>query len=855
MTTIFNEIISINNEENILRSDPKIITDLLVKPIKIEELKYKYYDLKEFIVLTGSKNKDTITDNDFNREFSKKTCDLLTYINWDNVVVAGGALVNIITNNTNKLNDIDLFIYDLDIENAILKVEHIVDAIKQKTKDMNYEIRTYVNKNVINIYVFDTKKILQIQIILRLYTTMAHILIGFDVDCCAIAYNGKTILITERGLNSFRYRVNVASLERRSPSYENRLIKYSIRGFDVITNFEYEKIYNKLFFMKSDKFGFTRLLEQELINNGQLKNIIFSNTLRFRQTQNYINTNYSFYGKENLEIKNVANIENCITKFNANIEDDSMKFKEYSIKNINFMQRNTMDQLTGSFEPITDQDWIDGQNNCKDPLGRSKEFLDLKYNTYSNSNDFENLEIFDISNFDAKCLAVMYVENEKDVIKIIENKYIPKKNNMYKIEPVKLAILLSRTKLAEILMKGHKYETVKELIYMMDNDKLFTKYCNYAEISYTEVDKILVEKYACENISDNIHNQNINNNLIDEFYNLTPLQMSIKLALEPIQSYYSKLDISKIPYEVIKILYEKNIFTYQILKNYIIKKFNEEELNTFYDSFNSNEQENNLYKYVLNRFYFNENKKSKEASDNIIKLFKNKGLWKETDSNVSIYEIFNKIFFTYPNLYTCMLNIFDENLTLDIIMKLLGNSKAFDMLFDYVLFLDDIKLVQKLIIKDDLYVKLKYHYIVSKDLNPKIYELFEQLEKERVNDKIKNNKILKNNEFHTNALNDGILSDNYIRDENVFGMTPDDNIIAKLLLLYNKVFNKLEKMNDKDLQTLKNMRKSVNVIKRNNEFNIVDEDYFYSLELHKLFFDKNIQNITQTNIENIDESV
>ena len=272
-----------------------------------------------------------------------------------------------------------------------------------------------------------------------------------------------------------------------------------------------------MFFMTSEKFGFTRLLEQELINNGQLKNIIFSNTLRFRQTASYVSTSsHSYYGKENLEIKDVANTENCITKYNANIDDDSMKFKEFSIKNIQFMEHNTMEQFTGSFEPITDKDWIDGykksdtsqQNKTQfiDSLGRSQDFLNLKYNLYKSPNDFENIDISDISNFDAKCLAVMYLKNEKDIVRIVENKYIPKKYNMYKIEPVKLAILLGRTKLAEKLMKGHSYDTMKELIYMMDNDKLFTKYCNFAGISCTDVDKALVEKYACENISDNIHN-------------------------------------------------------------------------------------------------------------------------------------------------------------------------------------------------------------------------------------------------------------------------------------------------------------------------------------------------------------
>jgi hypothetical protein len=113
----------------------------------------------------------------------------------------------------------------------------------------------YINSinHVINVYVFDTKKVLQVQIILRLYDTLAQILVGFDVDCCCIAYDGKNLITTERGFNALKYRTNVANLNRRSPSYENRLIKYSTRGFSVVTNFDYKSIYNKLFFNKKDK--------------------------------------------------------------------------------------------------------------------------------------------------------------------------------------------------------------------------------------------------------------------------------------------------------------------------------------------------------------------------------------------------------------------------------------------------------------------------------------------------------------------------------------------------------------------------------------------------------------------------
>lgn len=846
MSAVFDNIIAIGNAEDNLRKNPLTITNSLVKPISIDKLVYEPNDFGENIVLSGNKKREVISNDSFNKEFSKKTFDLLTYIHWDNVVVAGGSLVNIITNNSSKINDIDMFIYGLDTDSAKLKVDHVINSIRQKALDMKYDTRVYMNKNVINIYVFDTKKLLQVQIILRLYDTLAHILVGFDVDCCAIAYNGKEILTTDRGYYALKYRVNVANLKRRSPSYENRLIKYSFRGFDVVTNFNYKNVYNKMFFMASENYGFTRLLEQELINNGQLKNIIFNNTLRFRQTATYT-SNYSSYGRENLEIKDVANTENSITKYNANIEDDTMKFREYNIKNIELMQKNVLEQFTGSFNPITDEDWLNGHNSEeKDNLGRSKAFINLKYNKYKNISEFENIDISDISNFDAKCLAVMYLENEADIVRIVENKYIPKKNNMYRIEPVKLAILLGRTKLAEKLMKGHSYETMKELIYMMDNDKLFTKYCNSIGASCTDVDKTLVSKFNCENISDNIHNQNKGNNVIDEFYNMPKLDMLIKLGVEPTQNFYYSLDFSKLPFEALKILYEKNIINSYTLAKYIIRTFKDEEVMEFHSIVLGIDEEN-INKFIINKFNNRENSKSKELDFNVRKLLKLKKAWTEHMNYASIYDEYNCINSINPNLYTCMINIKDTNLTLDKVIKFIGTGQAFDILIEFILFLDDVSLIQKLIPKDDLYVKLKYHYYINKDTSPKVYQFFEQIDKDRQTDKIKTNKIIKNTDYHINALMDGELPSDYVRTENVFGMTPDDNIIAKMLLLYNKVFNKKKPMNDKDIHTLKNMRNAIANINRNDVFNPIDNEYFYSIELHNLFFDQSVRNTNLTN--------
>ena len=71
------------------------------------------------------------------------------------------------------------------------------------------------------------------QIVLRIYRSISEILTGFDVDCSCAAYDGKQVYASPRALAAYMTQTNTIDLTRRSPSYENRLSKYSRRGFEV----------------------------------------------------------------------------------------------------------------------------------------------------------------------------------------------------------------------------------------------------------------------------------------------------------------------------------------------------------------------------------------------------------------------------------------------------------------------------------------------------------------------------------------------------------------------------------------------------------------------------------------------
>ena len=125
-------------------------------------------------------------------------------------------------------SDVDLFIYGLNEKQAIEKIKQIERNIKDSILHETTTIRT---KNAITIASqYPTR---HVQIVLRLYDSVSQIITGFDVDCACAAYTGDQVYAAPRAIAAFMTQCNTIDLTRRSPSYENRLSKYSHRGFEV----------------------------------------------------------------------------------------------------------------------------------------------------------------------------------------------------------------------------------------------------------------------------------------------------------------------------------------------------------------------------------------------------------------------------------------------------------------------------------------------------------------------------------------------------------------------------------------------------------------------------------------------
>jgi len=169
-------------------------------------------------------------------------------LDWRNVFVAGGSVLSSLSalsstaadssssspsssssSTTDAAVDIDLFLYGLNAQQATRKVQEIYDVISRNTNNTSGVLRTANAITILGQYPYR-----HTQIILRLYDSPAEVLLGFDVDCCCVGFDGQNVYALPRAVRALNARYNLVDLSRRSTTYELRLFKYSKRGFCVM---------------------------------------------------------------------------------------------------------------------------------------------------------------------------------------------------------------------------------------------------------------------------------------------------------------------------------------------------------------------------------------------------------------------------------------------------------------------------------------------------------------------------------------------------------------------------------------------------------------------------------------------
>jgi hypothetical protein len=218
----------------------------------------------------------------FKKNWSVFTENSLSQLSdWSNVVAAGGAIQACLIplpkdataskRATRKYyhekafpsSDVDLFLYGLTTQEVgfsfwarpvscrhlFWKAERKIIAIYEAVRDsVPWDVTCVRTKHTVSIHcgwymvvpgscihgIFSAQyPYRSVQIVLRLYSTPAEILAGFDVDAPCCAYDGDRVWASPRAIVSMMRQANTVDMTRRSPSYEVRLAKYSSRGFEV----------------------------------------------------------------------------------------------------------------------------------------------------------------------------------------------------------------------------------------------------------------------------------------------------------------------------------------------------------------------------------------------------------------------------------------------------------------------------------------------------------------------------------------------------------------------------------------------------------------------------------------------
>jgi len=165
---------------------------------------------------------------------------------WSNVMVAGGSVMRCLVDggkvekyvyrNMNRFlsaelytqSDFDMFVYGLTPEQANEKLACINQHLCENygSASINY-VRTKGSAT------FTVGRKISLQVILRLYKSRAEVLMAFDLDSCAVGFDGKHVWALPRAVRSFNGRYNLVDETRPNFQYEARLYKYCQRGFAI----------------------------------------------------------------------------------------------------------------------------------------------------------------------------------------------------------------------------------------------------------------------------------------------------------------------------------------------------------------------------------------------------------------------------------------------------------------------------------------------------------------------------------------------------------------------------------------------------------------------------------------------
>ncbi|KAJ7718695.1 hypothetical protein DFH07DRAFT_973202 [Mycena maculata] len=185
----------------------------------------------------------------FKRTFDHISDGLLKNLDWSNLFVAGGiilgALLSVDTPDGQPRSDprwassdIDMFVYGLSPLAANEKVRHLFETFRA---NLPPGTPTLVVRNCTTITFYARYPLRRIQIVLKLTESPKSVLLNFDLDVCAMGWDGTSLWMLPRAARALETGCNVFTmslirghyLSNRRASALERVFKYADKGYGL----------------------------------------------------------------------------------------------------------------------------------------------------------------------------------------------------------------------------------------------------------------------------------------------------------------------------------------------------------------------------------------------------------------------------------------------------------------------------------------------------------------------------------------------------------------------------------------------------------------------------------------------
>ncbi|KAJ7205208.1 hypothetical protein GGX14DRAFT_645057 [Mycena pura] len=181
----------------------------------------------------------------FRHRFDELTGNVLKDLDWSNLLVAGGIVLGALlvgdspdSSKQWESSDIDVYVYGLGPQAATEKIKHIFQVFRA---NLPRGAPTLVVRNSKTITFYSDFPTRRIQIVLKLVKSPKDVLLNFDLDICAIGWDGSNVWMLPRAARALETGFNVFTmnliqghyLSERRATQEQRVFKYANRGYGI----------------------------------------------------------------------------------------------------------------------------------------------------------------------------------------------------------------------------------------------------------------------------------------------------------------------------------------------------------------------------------------------------------------------------------------------------------------------------------------------------------------------------------------------------------------------------------------------------------------------------------------------